>query len=183
MIVRFIYLMHEKIFRLLWRIEDFILLYIMSNSKYKFKRVKLGQGLLHKYIMTNKYNGKKYFIKKPTLFTDIWQYSQRKFNNTIGIDSQYISLTRISICNIISKFISVKELKELSLVILVSKNKVIIYKFIDTVVSSNNHMENNELLNIIRDNGFQFLDIHEDNFLLINGKCYLIDLESLQYKG
>ena len=180
-IIKFVYLIHEKLFRFLWKVEDLILLYVMKNDKYKFEVVNSGAGLLHKYIMINKYNNKKYFIKKPTILTDIWQYSQRKFNNTIGIYSEYTSLTGINICNIISEFISIKELKELSLVILVSKRKTIVYKFIDIVVSSSDHLENNKLLNIIRDNGFKFLDSHDDNFLLLNNKLKIIDLESLIY--
>lgn len=178
-LLTFFYFIHEIFFRLLWKIEDILLPFFMQNKKYSFKRVSEGAGLLHKYIMTNKYNGKKYFVKKPTLLTDIWQYSQRKFKYALHINDDYKSLTRQSIKQIINIFLSKKELKDTSIVILVSSSYSIVYKFIDSIklISSENSIL--EVLNILEKNRLKFMDIHNDNFIVLNGKVKIIDLESL----
>lgn len=175
----FFYFIHEKLFRLLWKIEDILLPFFMQNKKYKFIRVKEGAGLLHKYIMTNRFNSKKYFIKKPTLLTDIWQYSQRKFKYALHINDDYKSLTRESIKQIINIFLSKQELKDLSIVILVSTSNSIVYKFIEDIkiISHNDNIL--EVLNTLKKNSFKFMDIHNDNFIILDKKIKIIDLESL----
>ncbi len=171
--------MHEKFFRLLWKIEDVVLPYFMTNKKYSFKRVIEGAGMLHKYIMTNNFNGKKYFIKKPTLLTDIWQYSQRKFKYALHINDDYKSLTRKSIKQIINIFLLKKELKDLSVVVLVSSSYSIVYKFIENIKLISNENNISEVLDVLGKNGFKFMDIHNDNFIILDNKIIIIDLESL----
>jgi hypothetical protein len=178
-LLTFCYFIHENFFRLLWKIEDVVLPYFMTNKKYSFKRVTEGSGLLHKYIMTNNFNGKKYFVKKPTLLTDIWQYSQRKFKYVLKIDDDYKSLTRQSIKQIINIFLSKNELKDLSIVILVSSSYSIVYKFIENIKLISNENNISEVLDVLEKNGFKFMDIHNDNFIILDNKIIIIDLESL----
>ena len=166
--------MINKIFILLWKLEKYLILYFMKNNKYRFEIIKEGNGLLHKYKMQNKKNKKLYFIKKTTSITDLWQFFALKKS------SDYSSLSRKTIEYKIKKFLGVKALRKITPCFLV-KDGTIIYRYF-RVYDFCSKKEIEELISTINKEGFFYFDIHKENFLKFENKCYVIDLESLQLK-
>lgn len=161
-------------FFLLFRLFEYFLikLSIKMVGKYEIQRVNRGGGPLHKYKLRNLYTGKVYFVKKGSRIIDVWQCCLLRL-----INSPYRSLKFSDTARRIRSLRDTGVLKEHGAYVLVGE-WVSVYKYYSSLPICP-EAERVYILQKLFEKGFAHLDPSEENFASINGKCTMLDIESI----
>lgn len=183
-----IYRVVNPVFGSLWRIlriYHLVVMWIRYHKNFHVSIFKPGKGIHYKWLLTSSRDGKLYLVKTTSALIEWWGMVVLNWKKENGMALDYNDLDFERIMSDITALCAIPSLRRHSLIHDVSiQLKEIWYSYLPDAlpVSQNDSKylgEISEISELMHSHGFESRDCSIDNHIVVDGRVYIIDLESI----
>jgi len=178
----------EPFFGSIWRLlrfQQYFFVWQRHRKKYRVAVFYPGKGLHYKWLLTDRYNHRQFLVKTTNNFVEWWARVVLEWKRENHFLLDYDDLSFLRIMRDVSHFSTVTELCNASPLYSVNLNRgEIWYSFFENALPFDQNEDSYvaqkaSILQSLQANNFECRDASDDNFIVVNGRVYIVDLESL----